>query len=85
MLSQKDKGAERRKRQEEVQRAEELGVEGPKKKVPKVSLNLHLKTSHSHPVLLFNRSYSITMLRSHCFDHNASYTYVSSLRPAADN
>lgn len=39
MNAQKEKGGERRKRQEEVQRAEKLGVEGPKRRVPKVNIN----------------------------------------------
>lgn len=35
-LVQKEKGVQRRKRQEEILKAEKLGVEGPKRKIPRV-------------------------------------------------
>jgi len=35
-IVQKEKGAQRRKRQEEILKAEKLGVEGPKRKIPRV-------------------------------------------------
>ncbi|CAL8464898.1 g4433 [Coccomyxa elongata] len=41
--AKKEKGAERRKRQEEVQRAENLGIEGPRRKVPKTIENTREK------------------------------------------
>ncbi len=37
---QKDKGVQRKKRQEEQLKADQLGIEGPKKQIPRVRLVL---------------------------------------------